>query len=117
MPHKKSTMTSAAVWVKLVIDFDHSYEAFEIKVTSETEKVDDLKVQDLKEAIINQTPELRVRSIDAASVKVYPPGTTVPIPDKRAESLPPGLLLSHSYQVIFVSRCCYWPLLLFLQDI
>jgi hypothetical protein len=89
---KKHAMTtmSAVVWVKLVIDGDDSYEAFEIQVTSETKKVDDLK-----DAIIEKAKHRNALSVDGASLKVYPPGTN-PVPAEGAVSLRPGLLLSSS---------------------
>jgi hypothetical protein len=88
--HAMTTM-SAVVWVKLVIDGDDSYEASRITITSEMNLVDDLKV-----AIVNQTPELRSRFIGPASLKVYPPGTRVPVPEEGAESIPPYLPLGIS---------------------
>jgi hypothetical protein len=114
-------MTSA-VWVKLVIDGDDSYryEASRIKITSETNFVDDLK----DAVAIKYQFAMTALSIDAASLKVYPPGTN-PVPAEGAESLRPGLLLSSSdfpsdttdqtplivtaesmQQVSLVSRCC-----------
>jgi Crinkler effector protein N-terminal domain len=77
-------MTSA-VWVKLIIDGDDSDDAFEIKITSETKKVDDLK-----DAIIEKAKHRNARSfLDGSSLKVYPPGIMVPVPDEGAESLSP----------------------------
>jgi hypothetical protein len=79
-------MTSAAVWVKLVIDGDDSYDAFPREVPLETYIVDDLKKSIMVEAkhLFNE---------DIHSLKVYPPGTN-PVPEEGAESLPPYLPLS-----------------------
>jgi hypothetical protein len=67
------------------------YEASRIKITSETNFVDDLK----DAVAMKYQFALTSLSIDAASLKVYPPGTTVPVdPEEDAESLPPYLLLS-----------------------
>jgi hypothetical protein len=87
----KMTMTSTPVWVKLVIDGDDSYDASRIKITSETNIVDDLK----DAVAMRYQLALTALSIDAASLKVYPPGTN-PVPAEGAVSLRPGLLLSSS---------------------
>jgi Crinkler effector protein N-terminal domain len=78
------------VWVKLVIDGDDRYDAFQIKITSETNNVDDLK-----EAIMEKSKHRNAGSFDGASLKVYRPETDVSVPE-GAEPLRPGLLMSSS---------------------
>jgi hypothetical protein len=75
------------VWVKLVIDGDDSYDAFEIY-----EQIPE-NVGRLKEAIVNQTPELSSRSIGPAWLLVYLAGTNVLVP-KDVKPLRPGLPLA-----------------------
>jgi hypothetical protein len=128
---KKSTMTSAAVWVKLVIDGDDGYDSFPCTFTSGMNII----VHDLKKAVAMEYRfALTSLSIDAASLKVYPPGTN-PVPDEGTESLSPYLLISdpgfpsgisgqtplivtaknRQQQVsLLVPRCCCWRLLLYL---
>jgi hypothetical protein len=60
----------SAVWVKLVIDGDDSYDAFPCEVPLETNIVDDLK-----KTIMVEAKHRNARSFDGASLKVYPPGT------------------------------------------
>jgi hypothetical protein len=124
-------MTTSAVWVKLVIDGDDSYDAFPCISTSGMSIV-----HDLKDAVaVKYQFALTSLSIDAASLKVYPPGTKVPVdPEEDAGSLPPYLLLSdpgfpsgiagptplivtaksRQQSVSRVSRCCRRLLLLLL---
>jgi hypothetical protein len=62
------------VWVKLVIDGDDPYAVIPCRITSDMNIV-----HDLKEAIVNRTPELMSRSIGPASLDVYvPKNATVP---------------------------------------
>jgi hypothetical protein len=76
------------VWVKLAIDGKNVGQAFKVEITSETNNVDQLK-----RAIVNQTPELSSLAIGPASLLVYPPGTNVSALE-GAEPLRPGLPLS-----------------------
>jgi hypothetical protein len=79
---------AAAVWVQLVIDNEapDRYEAFVIKITS-SETVDALE-----DAIMEKAK--RRFDKDIHSLKVYPPGTKVPLPDEGAESIFPYLQIS-----------------------
>jgi hypothetical protein len=76
------------VWVELVIDGKNVGQAFRIKIASETYIIDDLK-----RAIVNQTPELSSLSIGPASLLVYPPETNVLGPE-NVQPLRPGLPLA-----------------------
>jgi Crinkler effector protein N-terminal domain len=82
-------MANDSVWIKLVIDGDESTCVFHVKITSETNFVDDLKKAVAKE---NQH-KLTELSIDAPSLDVYLPGTTVFDPD-GPDYLSPDLELS-----------------------
>jgi hypothetical protein len=118
---QQNTTMAGAVWLQLVIDNEADRdEAFAIKITSETNNVD---------ALIDAIMEKAKRRFDKDihSLKVYPPGTKVPVvPEEGAVSLPPYLLISdkdfpsgisgqtplivtaknRQEQVSLVSRCC-----------
>jgi hypothetical protein len=76
------------VWVELVIDGKNVGQAFRIKIPSETYIIDDLK-----RAIVNQTPELSSLSIGPASLLVHPAGTNILVPED-VKPLRPGLPLA-----------------------
>jgi hypothetical protein len=75
------------VWVKLVIGGDDDrYDAFGIKITSETD------VDDLVNAIVEKAQRLFDKDIH--SLNVYPPGTNGVLGPEDVKPLRPGLPLS-----------------------
>jgi hypothetical protein len=81
------------VWVELVIDGKNVGQAFQVELTLS----DKNNIDDLKRAIVNQTPELSSLSIGPASLLVYPPETNLSV--EGVVPLPPTLpLLDPGFQ-------------------
>jgi hypothetical protein len=62
------------VWVKLVIDGDKRYDAFQSELILKTYLVDDLKKNIMEEAKIRFDKDIH-------SLKIIPPGTDEPVPE------------------------------------
>jgi hypothetical protein len=76
------------VWVELVIDGKNVGQAFQVELTSE------MRIHDLKDAVAMKYQfALTLHSIDAASLLVYPPGTTK-LSVEDVKPLRPGLPLA-----------------------